>query len=496
MRDILGVIFFTWLLPSLGLRKMLEKLHWKKMWMAWVPGLRFYALGSSIDAVSDGIGFAFVEIVFLLFRLLPTPQNNKTVTMIIMLVIFASLITYLVFTIRMFLRITVVFRTSKWWLVPAILADWIPLLFLGFSPKYQPQKVSFSNEEIKAGTKPADISGTGSRSEMPAAIDSGLSIRLKERTIKRLTGKKRYLLRDIAMDVPNGSMVLLLGGSGAGKTTFVNAVIGYEKANAEILLNGTDVYKHYDKMKYRIGFVPQKNLIRGNDTVMRTVTDAAKLRIPSDVPKEQRKERVKEVMDLLGLSPGAAGLVSKKSGGQLRRISIAMELVSDPDLFVLDEPDSGLDGVIAREIFEKLRGIADQGKIVMAITHTPDRVIDMFDKVIVLARDSGRVGRLAFYGSPDEAREFFGKKTMEGIVMSVNGKEQGGDGLADEYIARFNERSMGKKPAVEPAEDSTESEAEAPDGSGTKASEESRAKTSRENREKASDKKGTKAEGR
>ena len=201
-----------------------------RMWMAWVPGLRFYALGSSIDAVSDGIGFAFVEIVFLLFRLLPTPQNNKTVTMIIMLVIFASLITYLVFTIRMFLRITVVFRTSKWWLVPAILADWIPLLFLGFNPKYQPQKVSFSNEEIKAGTKPADISGTGSRSEMPAAIDSGLSIRLKERTIKRLTGKKRYLLRDIAMDVPNGSMVLLLGGSGAGKTTFVNAVIGYEKA--------------------------------------------------------------------------------------------------------------------------------------------------------------------------------------------------------------------------------------------------------------------------
>ena len=121
----------------------------------------------------------------------------------------------------------------------------------------------------------------------------------------------------------------------------------------------------------------------------------------------------------------------------MRRISIAMELVTDPDLFVLDEPDSGLDGVIAREIFQKLRGIADEGKIVITITHTPDRVIDLFDKVIVLARDSGRVGRLAFYGSPQEAREFFGKDTMEEIVMSVSRKEEGGDGLADHFIEKY-----------------------------------------------------------
>ena len=133
--------------------------------------------------------------------------------------------------------------------------------------------------------------------------------------------------------------------------------------------------------------------------------------------------------------------MANKSGGQLRRISIAMELVTDPELFVLDEPDSGLDGVIAREIFGKLREIADEGRIVIVITHTPDRVVDLFDKVIVLARDSGRVGRLAFYGTPDEAREFFGKDTMEGIVMSVNSKAQGGEGLADEIIGRFAERT-------------------------------------------------------
>ena len=153
-------------------------------------------------------------------------------------------------------------------------------------------------------------------------------------------------------------------------------------------------------------------------------------------------------MDLMGLTAGSGGLVGKKSGGMLRRISIAMELVSDPELFVLDEPDSGLDGVIARELFTQLRQIADQGKIVMVITHTLDRVIDLFDRVIVLARDSGRCGRLAFYGTPQEARDFFGKDSMEGVVMSVNSKDAGGDGLADEYIERFAERTSGEKEAA------------------------------------------------
>ena len=131
------------------------------------------------------------------------------------------------------------------------------------------------------------------------------------------------------------------------------------------------------------------------------------------------------------------GLVAKKSGGQKKRISIGMELIADPELFILDEPDSGLDGVIARELFERLRDVANQGKIVIAITHTPDRVVDLFDKVIVLARDSGRVGRLAFYGTPDEAKEFFEKDSMERIVMCVNSTHEGGEGRADEFIEKF-----------------------------------------------------------
>ena len=108
-------------------------------------------------------------------------------------------------------------------------------------------------------------------------------------------------------------------------------------------------------------------------------------------------------------------------------------------LFARNAKDSGLDGVMARELFEQLRKIADTGKIVIVITHTPDRVIDLFDDVIVLAKDSARTGRLAFYGSVEEAREFFGREKMEEIVKSVNRKEEGGDGLADDFVLKFAE---------------------------------------------------------
>ena len=432
----LGESFLGWLLMSIGSFAVLGKLHRGNRWMAWIPGLRYVAIGQSVDMLKEGVFCGIMELVLnissLFGDLQSVSQSKLTIVMLLAQVVLIVLL--YVYRIRLFVRLVTVFGQRKRWIWLWILVDWLPMMIFGFGKKYQPVETDFT-EDWEAGTAPAELAGTDQVHQRQMQM-SGLSLDLRERTAKDF-GKKRYLLKDIALDIPNGSLVLLLGGSGAGKTTLVNAIIGYEKADATVILNGSDVYKDYATMKYRIGFVPQKNLIRGNDTVQRTVGDAALLRLPKDVDGKERKGKTQEVMDLLGLSAGADGLVSKKSGGQLRRISIAMELVTDPELFVLDEPDSGLDGVIAREIFTKLRAIADEGKIVIVITHTPDRVVDLFDKVIVLARDSGRVGRLAFYGSPQEAREFFGKDTMEGVVMSVNRKEEGGDGLADEYIERY-----------------------------------------------------------
>ena len=430
---------FDWILFSIALSGIAKKLGWKEKWRAWVPGLRFFTLGKTIRLEKEGLFCGIIDLLYIVTYFLGfsfTEEKIDIALALLQLVLFLFLFSY---QIRIFLRILVLFEQRRSWIFLWLIANWLPLLIFGFGKKYQPNMNHLRDESWQAGEKPADLAvatpGAAAAGPMPKDAE-GLTVRLRERTAKDF-GKKRYLLKDISLDIPKKSLVLLLGGSGSGKTTLVNAMIGYEKADADVFLNGADVYKEYDRVKHKIGFVPQKNLIRQKDTVIRTVRDAADMRLPTNVSRDEKSSRIGEVMGLLGLAAGQEGLVSKKSGGQLRRICIATELRTDPELFVLDEPDSGLDGVISREIFTKLRQIADEGRIVIVITHTPDRVIDLFDKVIVLARDSGRVGRLAFYGTPDEARAFFEKDTMEQIVMSVNGKEEGGEGRANELIEKY-----------------------------------------------------------
>ena len=435
-------VIFEWLLFSVALWSVAKKLGWKKLWKAWVPGVRFFALGRSVNMNQEGIFCGILDVVFIAGAVSKAFFPNGHAGSVVSLVVLILFVFLFIYRIRIFLQIMNIFGLSKKWIILWLIANWLPMLIIGFGRKYQPREDVQLVETWEAGTAPAEIPGVASA--RPVLCKEGLSVDLRERTAKD-GGKKHYLLKDVCLNIPNGSLVLLLGGSGAGKTTFINAVIGYEKADATVLLNGRDVYKDYDSVKYRIGFVPQKNLIRGKDKVNRTVEDAAELRLPTSVTKAERKDKSAEVMDLLGLTAGCEGLVSKKSGGQLRRICIAMELVSGPELFVLDEPDSGLDGAIAREIFQKLRAVADEGRIVMVISHTPDRIIDLFDKVIVLAKDSGRVGRLAFYGSPDEARAFFGAETMEDIVKCINSTDEGGEGHADECIERYARLAASQK---------------------------------------------------
>ena len=349
---------------------------------------------------------------------------------------------YLIFTIRLFLGLCEVFDRKKRWIILWVLIECIPAMMWGWMKKYQPL---WKVEEMKSD---AASYFSGSKA---AVLDQGLTVNLEERTATEFF-KKKYLLRDIHMYIQPGHMVLLLGGSGAGKTTYLNAVNGYEKAKAEVVLNGRNMYKNYKDMQYDIGFVPQQDLMRGSDTVYRTLMDAATLRLPSSFTRAEREARVDEVMDIFGLTPVKNNLVVKLSGGQRKRLSIAMEFISNPALFILDEPDSGLDGVMARELFQQLRQIADQGKIIIVITHTPDRVIDLFDDVIVLAKDSNRTGRLAWFGPIEEARAFFGKDKMEEIVKSVNRTEEGGEGRADEFIRRYAEQAGNGETAAQAGE--------------------------------------------
>ncbi len=264
-----------------------------------------------------------------------------------------------------------------------------------------------------------------------------LMVHIEERSVWNLF-RKKILLENIDLTISPGEMVLILGGSGAGKTTFVNAVMGYEKAKGVIKEGDRDIYRDYNGMKYQIGFVPQQDLLRDNDTVYNTLENAAEMKLPRNIKKEERLRRIDQVLEMFGLDTEKHTLVEKLSGGQRKRLSIAVEFISDPSLFFLDEPDSGLDGIMARSLMQNLRSIADQQKIVLVITHSPDRVSDLFDKVIVLAKSpSDNAGHLAFFGLIDEAKEFFDVDSMEGIVKRVNREDEGGENLADEFIQKF-----------------------------------------------------------
>jgi len=427
---------------SLSLFLIAKELKWKTRWKAWIPGLRMYCLGASLKQYRDGMICGILDVFYILSLIINLPVMDGKLLKIAFLFELIVLIFVLIYRLRLFLEILKLYEASKAWIILFLVADWLPILVFGLSKTYPPQHDNIKEDNWQAGSKPREFSDE--LCNAVPLINEGLSIHIRKRTVRDF-GKTRYLLKDIALNIPEKSLVLLLGGSGSGKTTMINAVIGYEKADATILLDGEDVYKNEEVVKHDIGFVPQQNLIRGKDTVIRTIEDAAKIRLPNTISAESKDQKISEVLELLGLSSGQKGLVSKKSGGQLRRICIATELITDPKLFILDEPDSGLDGAISREIFLRLRQIADEGRIVIVITHTPDRVIDLFDKVIILARDSGRVGRLCFYGTPQEAREFFERDTMEKIVRSVNAKDEGGEGRADELIEKYTDQVVSGK---------------------------------------------------
>ena len=401
-------------------------------WHALIPCLREADLGKAAGMEKEGRVLAFLTGPDILINLIVSMSQARlgdTLVTSLMALGLVLEILVIIYSIRVFLGLIEVFDRKKPWILLWMLLECVPAVLWGWLDKYRP---------LWKANEMTDSAANYFSGAKAAVLDQGLTVNLEERTATDFF-KKKYLLRDIHMYIKPGHMVLLLGGSGAGKTTYINAVNGYEKAKAEVVLNGRNLYKNFKDMQYDIGFVPQQDLMRGSDSVFRTLMDAATLRLPASFSKADREARVNEVMEIFGLLPVKNSLVVKLSGGQRKRLSIAMEFISNPTLFILDEPDSGLDGVMARELFLQLRQIADQGKIIIVITHTPDRVIDLFDDVIVLAKDANRTGRLAWFGPIEDARTFFGKDKMEEIVKAVNRQEEGGEGRADEFIMKYTE---------------------------------------------------------
>jgi ABC-type multidrug transport system ATPase subunit len=206
------------------------------------------------------------------------------------------------------------------------------------------------------------------------------------------------LLDDVGLTIQPNEFVGLLGPSGAGKSTLMDSLNGMRPATSGyVLINNLDLYRHLDSLKQSIGYVPQDDIIHRELTVYRTLYYVARLRLSRDVSRREIDQIVNEVMDVTGLSERRDVAISQLSGGQRKRVSIAVELITKPSVIFLDEPTSGLDPATEEKIMKLFRQIAESGRTVILTTHAMENV-KLFDKIVVLMR-----GKLVFYGAPQEA---------------------------------------------------------------------------------------------
>jgi len=214
----------------------------------------------------------------------------------------------------------------------------------------------------------------------------------------RSGGGQIKLLDDVGLTVQPNEFVGLLGPSGAGKSTLMDSLNGMRPATSgAVLINNLDLYRHLDSLKQSIGYVPQDDIIHRELTVYRTLYYVAKLRLSRDVSTREIDQIVNEVMDVTGLSERRDVPVGQLSGGQRKRVSIAVELITKPSVIFLDEPTSGLDPATEEKIMKLFRQIAESGRTVILTTHAMENV-KLFDKIVVLMR-----GKVVFYGAPQEA---------------------------------------------------------------------------------------------
>jgi len=262
--------------------------------------------------------------------------------------------------------------------------------------------------------------------------DESNLIRIDALHLRKFGNNNVTLLNDITVAIPPRKFVALVGGSGAGKSTLMDALNGLRPAQqGQVLYNGQDYYKNLAAFSTQLGYVPQDDIVHRDLTVERALYYAAKMRLPSDYTEEQIEQRIKEVLEEVELTRRRKLLVKKLSGGQRKRVSIALELLANPSVFFLDEPTSGLDPGLDRKMMFLLRNLADRGHTIVLVTHATNN-ITFCDYVCFLC--SG--GKLAYFGPPEQAKTYFGKNDFAEIYSSLEPTEENPN-IPDEAEARF-----------------------------------------------------------
>src|SRR5690606_33239817 len=219
----------------------------------------------------------------------------------------------------------------------------------------------------------------------------------------------------------------------------VRAVAGLQQASGgRVTYDGRDLYADYAELRYRIGMVPQDDVLHRQLTVRRALRFAASLRFADDVSRSERHARVEEVMQTLGLTHSAKQRIDSLSGGQRKRTSVALELLTEPSMLCLDEPTSGLDPALDKEVMEELREMADRGRTVLCVTHSVLH-LHLCHRVLVLCRG----GTTGYFGPPEELLDFFEAKDYAEVFAKVTHE-------AAYWTQRYRESDLYRRYVAEP----------------------------------------------
>ena len=255
-----------------------------------------------------------------------------------------------------------------------------------------------------------DVVGIGhatlrlSGQELREFIDKGdVSLTAQNLTVRTHGGK--VLLDHVSFPIAERCLLAIIGPSGAGKTTLLGAMTGARPADdGTVLYDNRDLYTHYAELRHRIGLVPQENILHTQLSARRALRYAAELRFPGDTSASERNRRVDEVIEELGLTAHARTRIDALSGGQRKRVSVALELLTKPSLLFLDEPTSGLDPGLDKSLMRSMAELAHDGRTVIVVTHSVAN-LGVCDRLLVLVPG----GRIAFYGPPAEGLSHFGQ---------------------------------------------------------------------------------------
>jgi ABC-type multidrug transport system ATPase subunit/pSer/pThr/pTyr-binding forkhead associated (FHA) protein len=248
------------------------------------------------------------------------------------------------------------------------------------------------------------------------------------------------LVDNASFALAQGSLCAVVGPSGAGKSTLLGALTGLRPADqGTVYVGSRDLYAGYGDLRQRIGFVPQDDVVHPELTVAQSLEYAAELRFAPDVGAEERRARVEEVLEELDLSSRRDLPVKKLSGGQRKRVNVALELLTRPTLLFLDEPTSGLDPGLERSLMELFRRLADGGRTVVVVTHSVES-LNLCDRVLFLAPG----GRTAFYGPPQLALAYFDRQDYQDIFRSLSAESP------ELHMARFAAHELARRYLHEP----------------------------------------------